>query len=232
VTAARSILFSMTLALIPLLTRCSADPRVVHQETSVAGGACANDTACNELHCDTSRAGGFCTRECTNQLSQADEQRQCGGFPSTCLRIGDNAELPGFCTRACNPTIPGSCRPGYVCTGWWYTHAGRSDVTGCQPFCSNNAHCPQGRVCNVRTGACQTEAIDLSRLPDGARCTIPTAGQPSPCRGYCFRTTTTGTTGVCGSLIDLSVTRTCPDSAVPQPQTATTPDNLGLCLPR
>ena len=60
----------------------------------------------------------------------------------------------------------------------------------------------------------------MARLPDGAPCDpsvnemVP--GEPAPrntqCRGACFLASTTDRTqGICGSIINLRVTRSCPD---------------------
>lgn len=200
---------------------------------SSAGAACADDTMCNGLTCDTSVQGGMCSSTCTNNASQANEQSQCGGTGSTCMSIGDGAEANSFCTKACRASTATSCRAGFICTGFWYTHEGATpDTAGCFPFCSDNAHCGMGEVCNVRTGSCQTGAINPALLADGEPCTVPAMGAASPCRGICFRTSDRATDpGTCGSFINLSTTTECrdnPEVVLPLGRMGT--DNLGICL--
>jgi hypothetical protein len=199
---------------------------------SPAGNACTDDTMCGSLSCDTSVPGGICTGPCMNNASQANEQMQCGGSGSTCLSIGDDAEAQTLCTKSCRVGPNPACRPGFVCTGFWYTHAmNRPDAQGCFPFCSQDSHCEMGQRCNTRTGSCQMAAPNPALIADGLPCRVPGSGQPSPCRGICFRIATGNPMGICGSFVNLATARECPDSPdalVPLPPNGT--DNLGLCI--
>lgn len=199
---------------------------------SQAGAACTDDSTCNGLTCDTSVPGGICTGACSNAASQAMEQSMCGGTGSTCLAIGDGADANTLCTKACRASTATSCRAGFVCTGFWYTHeGGTADTAGCFPFCATNEHCAAGEMCNPRTGSCGTTGANNALLADGQPCTIPGTNQPSPCRGICFRMTDTGTTGICGSFINLSTDRECRDEpTLIQPLGRNGTDNLGICL--
>lgn len=199
---------------------------------SSAGAACTDDTMCNGLTCDTSIKGGFCSATCTNNASQANEQGQCGGTGSTCLAIGDGADANQLCTKSCRPATATSCRAGYVCTGFWYTHEGATpDSAGCFPFCSTNDHCNTGEQCNARTGSCSMTAPNPNLLADGMPCTVPAMNAPSPCRGICFRVSDTGTTGICGSFLNMATDRECRDEpTVVQPLGRSGTDNLGLCI--
>jgi hypothetical protein len=201
---------------------------------SSAGAMCTDDSMCNGLSCDTSVRGGFCTGDCTNNASQANEQMQCGGTGSTCLSIGDGDDANTFCTKSCRPTNATSCRPGYVCTGFWYTHMnGTPDTAGCFPFCSSDEHCNTGQRCNPRTGSCSMNAPNPMGIPDGMPCTVPAMNAPSPCRGVCFRLSENPNDrrGICGSFVNLATTRECPDDPENVPLLGRSgSDNLGLCL--
>ena len=212
--------------------------------TSLAGAMCANDMACGSplLSCDTDFRGGYCSAECSNNASQDCEMAQCGGRGSTCLALGDGADAVTFCAPQCSPTaragMPGTCRAGTVCTGWWYTHnSGEPDRTGCEYFCSSNDHCPAGMACNTRTGECGTAASTTLRA-DGEPCD-PTRdsgdGPSTQCRGYCFAETDVEREGICGSLLNIGATPNCPDNPTavhplaPSDDNGRT-DNLGLCI--
>lgn len=199
---------------------------------SSAGAVCTDDTMCNGLTCDTSIHAGFCSATCTNNASQANEQGQCGGTGSTCLAIGDGADANTLCTKACRVNVATSCRPGHVCTGFWYTHENNTpDATGCMPWCATNDQCDAGQQCNPRTGSCSMTAPNPNLLADGMPCTVPAMNAPSPCRGICFRVSSTGTTGLCGSFINLATDRECRDEpTVVQPLGRSGMDNLGLCI--
>ncbi len=204
----------------------------------------ATDPACGALLCYSSGSVPFCTDTCSNSASQAVEQSMCGGAGSTCLTQGDAPDDSSLCTNTCRPTgtttATGACRAGFVCTGWWFTHAsGTPDTTGCTPFCTTNAHCATGSVCNTRTGDCGTSAFVAARLPDGAPCnptvttTVPgsTTPQNVQCRGLCFSVSDTATQGICGSFIDLRQTTSCPDTpATLFPLAPEGTDNLGICI--
>jgi len=214
--------------------------------TSLAGAMCADDMACGSprLSCDTDFRAGYCTGECTDSPSQDCEMAQCGGRGSTCLSLGDGADAVTFCAPQCNPTarvgMPGACRAGTVCTGWWYTHdSGEPDRTGCEYFCSSNDHCPAGMACNTRTGECGMAASTTLRA-DGEPCDPtrdPNDGPSVQCRGYCFTETDVAREGICGSLLNIGATPNCPDSPMqvrplaPSDSNGRT-DNLGLCIYR
>jgi Cys-rich repeat protein len=199
---------------------------------SRAGLECADDTACNGLTCDTTVAGGACTGECMNG-TPASEAMQCGGTGSTCLTADDGAAAESFCTRRCTTgTMNSGCRAGFVCTGFWATHAGGTpDSAGCVPFCATDAQCPTGQRCNARTGECSMTGANPTGLADGVPCRIPAMNQPDPCRGTCFLVVTGNPMGVCGSSIDLSRTQSCPDDPMNiEPLAPQTGDNLAFCI--
>jgi len=213
-----------------------------------AGAACTNpdpaggaDPACGTLVCIPTGSLPMCTDNCTNSPSQVTERSMCGGGNATCLTQGDGAMADSICAQACTPGPSTGCRPGFACTGWWYTHAGAMpDSPGCFPFCTSDAQCPSGRRCNVRTGSCGATGADLTRLADGAPCnpslTVMVPGEATPrnvqCRGICFRVSNTvATQGTCGSFVDAAVGRACPDDPanvdlLAPPGT----DNLALCV--
>ncbi len=208
------------------------DARVDAQQPSRAGLACDGDGGCGELLCDRSVRGGTCTGPCTNNGVLVSEQQQCGGAGATCLSFGDAPDARSQCTSACRPSRAGSCRSGFICTGYWYTHEGATpDTPGCAPFCTSDAHCPEGERCNARTGACSATGSDETRIADGLPCVVPAAGEPSPCRGLCFDTSLSRSgLGLCGSLVDLSARPTCGDPALSEPIGRLGADNLGICL--
>ncbi len=205
--------------------------------TTYAGNACTVSAVCGSLMCDTSVGGGWCTNNCT-ETGTSSEASACGGGSATCVTIGDTMPQ-SVCARACTPGA-GACRSGFVCTGWWYTHAmGTPDSPGCFPFCRSNADCGAGYpVCNTRTGSCGMTAADFTRLPDGSPCdptmTTPDAmGNPvnTQCRGVCLQVGMGATEGMCGSFINLAVSPTCPDSpATIQPRGLRGMDDLGICI--
>ncbi len=198
--------------------------------TSPAGGPCASNADCiTGLRCDTTVLGGFCFGDCINNASQVEEQRQCFGSRSTCLTSGDFPDEQSMCTAACRPGPAPGCRAGQVCTGLWLSHAVGTDAAGCLPFCSSNAHCRAGEVCNVRTGECGATGSSPTALADGSLCTIPGMGAPSPCRGTCFRVVSFGSQGICGSSIDMALTSACPDGPS-TPLLSLANDNLGYCV--
>lgn len=213
--------------------------------TSRAGAMCTDTAMCGAgLECDTDFRDGFCYAECTNNSAQACEAAQCGGNGATCLSLGDGADATSFCTATCNPTartgMPGACRAGTVCTGWWYTHdTGDPDRTGCEYFCSNNSHCPAGMACNTRTGECGMAAAMTLRA-DGEPCDPtrdPNDGPSVQCRGYCFVETDVEREGICGSLINVGATPDCFDNPtlthpIAPSDTNGRTDNLGICIYR
>ena|GEM_PF-1310312 len=189
---------------------------------SRAGQACADDTACGgaPLECDEGLRGGFCTAMCTHNASQDREIAQCGGRGSTCLSYTNGMGMRvGSCAATCNPNaragMPGTCRPGTACTGWWFTHEDyEPDRVGCDYFCGVDEHCPMGERCNVRLGECGSVA-NLSLRPDGDPCDPtmdPDTGVSRQCKGICFQATDNRREGVCGSYINLGVTANCPDN--------------------
>ena len=222
---------------------------------SNAGRACTMpdpmggmDPVCGDtLVCIPTGTTPICTTNCENDASQANERTACGGAGSTCLTQGDT-DPNSICTASCRPAAmtvaTGACRAGFVCTGWWYTHAGgRPDSTGCFPFCSQNSDCgtgAAGMVCNARTGACGTTAVDMTRLPDGSPCnprmTVMVPGSTTPrnvqCRGICFSTSSMRPTeGICGSFINTRVATGCPDDPdAIDPRAPQGTDNLAICI--
>jgi|LNFM01.1.fsa_nt_gb hypothetical protein len=207
----------------------SADAR--EAGVSRAGLDCVDDSTCGSLTCDTAVAGGVCTGECTNG-TRASEQQQCGAT-GTCLTAGDPPSADSFCTQACRANTSNSgCRAGFVCTGYWGTKRdGTPDTAGCVPFCSQDSHCLMGERCNPRTGECDSRGPNPMGIGDGLPCRIPAMGQLDPCRGTCFTVLDRGTMGICGSSIDLSRTRECPEDPMNiQPLGPEMGDNLGFCI--
>lgn len=222
---------------------------------STAGAACTHptmmggmDSACGTgMVCVFTDSTPVCTIDCVDSPTQLAERGMCGGVGATCLALGDGPTAESLCVQACSPGAApgarGACRAGFVCTGWWYSHAnGSADRAGCVAFCSRDSDCPSGMACNVRRGRCGGRAVDPTRLPDGSPCD-PTVIELVPeesvrrnvqCRGQCLPSSDTERThGVCGSSIDLAVTQRCPDdpSAV-QPMSDPGRDNLALCVSR
>jgi hypothetical protein len=170
----------------------------------------------------------------------------CGGSGATCLTYADAPDDDSFCARACDPSARGSaagaCRAGFVCTGWWFTHAsGAPDVTGCAGFCARDSDCPAGERCNTREGLCGARLPDTMRLRDGEACdptlTVLPPGETlrrnTQCRGVCFGASADPTQGLCGSYLDLAQAGACPDDpALVRPLTGSAPDNLALCIER
>jgi hypothetical protein len=192
------------------------------------------------LRCLTSTTTPSCSLACVDNASQSVERSVCGGGNATCLTYGDAPNAASYCAAACDPAASGTCRAGFVCTGWWYSHAGaRNDVPGCAAFCTRESDCPSGQRCNVRDGICGTRVLDLARRPDGEPCdptvTELIAGEAlrrnNQCRGLCFRATSNPTQGLCGSMLNLAFATACPDDpARLQPIRSLTPDNLALCI--
>lgn len=185
-----------------------------------------------------------CTRDCANSPSQATERSMCGGGNATCLSYGDGPDDFVECAAACSPGAasgaPGSCRAGFVCTGWWLNRAdAHSDAPGCAPFCSRDADCYAGERCNQRVGVCDIPLPNPARLPDGAPCN-PTIRETPPgefeprntqCRGECLQVSGTPTQGICGSFVNVAERTTCPDEPeVILPDTGPDADNFGVCL--
>jgi len=200
---------------------------------SRAGSRCTEDRECEPLTCDRTVLEGLCTATtCYQTTSQANEAAQCGGIGATCLTEGDGAQANAYCLQACVPSTFPSCRPGHVCTGFWYTHrGGMPDSPGCFPFCAEDAHCNAGERCNERTGKCQMAVPNPALLADGQPCRIPSPMDPSPCKGLCLRVVTGNPIGLCGSFVDLARTTQCPDDPMAiQPLGRTGMDNLGVCI--
>lgn len=205
-----------------------------NESVSRAGQPCDNDNACGRIHCDRSVRGGMCTADCVNSDSLS-EATFCGGPGSTCLAYGDGETAVSRCAKSCRATMNSGCRPGFVCTGHWYSHAAQvPDTPGCAPFCTLDTHCMTGERCNSRTGRCGQAGVDLLKLADGQPCRTTPAGEPSECRGFCrvFEAANPAV-GLCASFIDLSVTQSCPDDPTGmQPEAQPGRDNLALCMKR
>lgn len=217
----------------------------------VAGAPCTmpsptggQDPACGNQFCVTGLREGWCSTICDNSTSASIEEEACGGPGSTCLDTVGNGR--GACSAACNVSATnetdGACRPGWVCTGFWFARGGTPDRTGCSPFCTNNSNCPSGYLCNQRIGICNTIGVVATNLPDGSPCnpmnTTVVPGETVPrnaqCRGKCFSASTTNPTqGVCGSfLTNRRSGGMCPDDPanvfLRSPQVGT--DNLEVCV--
>ncbi len=204
-----------------------------------AGTPCVNDDQCNDpdLFCETALyTGGMCTRFCKDNSSQANEQAQCGGPAATCLAQGDPAKGgSGWCTTSCNPKATtmadGACHSGQVCTGLWTANQ-FPDSPGCWPWCDDDAQCPQKLICHKRMGYCWVQGADETLRADGEPCVLKDkAGQDvQQCRGGCFNMRTGRNEGICISLVNLGVTKTCaddPDAILPYRYHED--DNIGLC---
>jgi hypothetical protein len=194
--------------------------------TARAGEPCRDDSQCGGLSCDTSSvAGGHCTGSCMNTAQQSAEQMQCGGAGTTCLSTSD---VDALCVRSCRAAGGASgCRQGFVCTGLWFAQSsGEPDRTGCFPFCTTNADCAAGIECNPRTGRCGEMPENPMGLADGMPCTL---SDPSSCRGTCFQVSESGSTGVCGSFINVERGASCLDGMGVEPL-APSGDNFGLCI--
>jgi hypothetical protein len=183
---------------------------------SRAGLTCMTTADCanSNLMCDTmSIAGGACYSMTCMEGTVAVEQASCGGMGSTCL----TADIGGMhqqsqCTRSCHPGTATACRPGQVCTTYWFTQEpmGHADNPGCVSFCTQDSDCPSGTHCNTRSGNCTGPGTGTH--PDGTPCTPPAMGMPETfCRGLCFQVDTTATHGICGSFINAQRTSACPD---------------------
>lgn len=221
---------------------------------SVAGRTCTAaegqpDLACGaaDLVCTEVNTRHICSNRCTNNAAQANEQKQCGDALSTCLTMGEGAAAVSLCLAACRPRrtlspMLGACAPGFVCTGYWYTHAGgRPDATGCFPFCAVDEQCGAGLRCNPRTGRCSSVGVVMTRQPDGTPCdATQTTMDPgddvarsAQCRGICLTASSGDSRGVCASLVNARVTMACPDD--PGRLTPNGPigsDDLGMCIRR
>lgn len=208
-----------------------------------AGEPCTRATECGgggPWECYTGVVDGLCTHTCTDNASQALERQRCGGANTTCVTAGEGASASSYCERACDPTMAATgCRRGFVCTGWWYTHAnGRADTAGCWTLCSVDADCPAGMPCNPRSGQCGGSPVDPSLRPDGEPCnpenTTGTPPHSTECRGACFRvgSGTSTTQGICGSVLNTAVVSQCPDGLARVTPVHPNNDNLGLCLLR
>jgi hypothetical protein len=161
--------------------------------SSRAGAACtrpdprggSDPAACTAAFgCFPTDTTAICARACSDAASQATERSMCGGGNATCLSYGEGADVFSECVAACapgaSPGAPGSCRAGFVCTGWWFTHAdARADTPGCVGFCSRDADCYAGERCNTRLGICDIPLPNPARLPDGAPCN-PTLREVPP----------------------------------------------------
>ncbi|MFO0605722.1 MAG: hypothetical protein U0324_21245 [Polyangiales bacterium] len=204
------------------------------------------DPACAKgLACASTDTTPVCSAACEDRPDQPSERAACGDARSTCLTRGDPPTARSSCATACRPgaagVAAGGCRAGFVCTGWWFTHAqGRPDAPGCAAFCASDADCGEGApgpICHVRTGVCGRAAVDSSRLPDGSPCdptateAVPGEAQPRnvQCRGSCFASSPTDPTrGVCGSIVVRRASPACPDA--PDAMEPAGFDDLGLCL--
>jgi len=211
------------------------------------GRACTMDTDCmGDQVCVAFRGGRMCTlpEPCENG-SRSAEEMACGERGAVCLRAGQltNGETIHFCSRGCSATANseqlGACGAGFVCTGLWLSDAmGLSDTpTGCRPHCTSNAQCAGitigdagAMTCNVRTGECGANAVNMALRPDGAGCN-PRSTTPQ-CRGACFGLSSMRPMqGICGSYINLRQTQQCPDYDMEtQPVLGRMGDNLGVCI--
>ncbi len=231
-----------------VMGRCVSITRAGAACTMPATGGGLDPAACgNRLRCISTETTPMCSLACTNNSSLTTERNACGGGNATCLSYGDGSTARSQCTQSCSPGArPGAtlaCRSGFLCTGWWFTHATSTpDAPGCVAFCANDSQCPSGLRCNPRDGVCSVRGIDLTKLADGMPCD-PTMVETPPgytvrrnyqCRGICFNIIgARPTEGVCGSFVNLALSPSCPDSpSTITPGTADTPDNLGLCIER
>ncbi len=212
----------------------------VAPETAADAGAPAGSRCMRDIDCVAGFEclmgfveGGLCTRTCRN--GTATSERSMCGAGATCVAQGDGTTANGYCEHACDPARAlTDCRPGFVCTGWWYSHAsGMPDSPGCWTFCTEDAHCPAGGHCDVRRGACEVTPSTPGTRQDGEPCTPVMSGRSAECRGTCFSTDPAEPThGICGTLINTAVTMRCPDDPTNVMLNGPPGDNIGVCLLR
>lgn len=219
---------------------------------AVAGRSCTDDRTCATpsapLSCVPTPGGNICSLASgCRPGSDPLEEAQCGGRGSRCLLLppGDAGAPRGLCTRSCVAGAvtesTGACPANAVCTGSWLLSVFAPGVTGCLPFCHDDADCAGlagadagadagSAVCNVWTGRCGATAPSLLAGADGTRCDPARAAATGvdPCRGMCFTLDRSRPSeGLCGSLIDLRVRRECPEADV---QPAGPSGDLATCL--
>lgn len=228
---------------------------------AVAGRACASDpTVCGSaLTCFGDIGSGHCSARCTNG-SATSEATQCGGAGGTCVQLVSpnpsgttQDERTGFayCAQQCDPQAPAgtslACRAGMVCTrGWLRNTTYMTETAGCIPHCTSDAQCAgavtadaQGMgvpapFCEVRVGSCRPARPNIDSLrADGQPCNPQTERTTRQCRGLCLPVNAQSPTqGLCGSIINLGVTTSCPDDATNVLPRAPMGDNLALCVYR
>jgi len=161
------------------------------------------------------------------------------------LADSSGAQIPGICTRACNPAAAtestGGCRPGMVCTGFWTAQENLlPDSPGCFPHCQSDSDCvgatsggASAPRCNARTGLCGPSGVNLALSVDGDACNPVTIGSTGvgTCRGTCFGVNSLiAGQGVCGSFINLAVAPGCPDNPSLILPRAPGNDNRAICV--
>lgn len=111
----------------------------------------------DSLLCFSTSSTPICTNVCENDASQAVERMACGGAGSTCLTQGDGPAASSLCAASCSvaamTVAAGACRAGFVCTGWWHTHAGAADPTPPAATPGSQLDCSAGAVCATRARA-------------------------------------------------------------------------------
>lgn len=194
----------------------------------LAGATCDNDDDCaieQGFHCDARNNRGFCTKACMDSADPGAEEAECGDGATCSLVSADGA---GLCASACTPrTRGGDCDTGRVCTTQWLFLGGNQDQPACRDFCSSDADCPPHTPC-TRFGGCGG-GVDMDALADGEPCFFPEGSDypEVPCRGACVRYDADPSHGHCASLINLAVTRDCPDQA--DMPLLTNGDDVGVC---
>jgi hypothetical protein len=165
------------------------------------GAACQDDSDCGGLSCvgpsapSGGPAGGICSFSCTST-------QDC---TYVLANTACSARL-GFCVETCSPTEPtgtaldpGKChgRPDMTCRVGGVPPAvdgeggapGVTEMTLCQPRCSDDARCGGNLHCEPTTGLCQKARP--TGLAQGEPCDPGDADPDAPCAGVCDQVSAT-----------------------------------------
>lgn len=106
------------------------------------GSACGGDEDCSGADCYENNASGWIDGYCLSGCSTPGAACGDGGV---CLAAGLIAD-----DNICLSTCDAGCRPGYACL---YFESDES-TTFCHPYCTANADCPAGTICDNDARAC------------------------------------------------------------------------------